>query len=863
MEISTLQARVTAVLGPTNTGKTYLAMDRMLAHGTGMIGFPLRLLARENYDRAVKVKGKNAVALITGEEKILPLGANYFICTVESMPVDKQVNFLAIDEIQMCADPDRGHVFTDRLLHARGVHETMFLGAETMRPLIRKLVDDVEFISRPRYSTLSYTGGKKTTRLPKRSAIVAFSAADVYAIAELIRRQRGGAAVVMGALSPRTRNAQVEMYQSGEVDYIVATDAIGMGLNMDVDHVAFAATHKFDGRMRRRLEPAEMAQIAGRAGRYMNDGTFGTTSDAAPVTEEVVGRIENHEFEALRKIFWRNDNPRFTSIDDLLKSLAVPPNLVGLVRAREADDEMILRQLAKDPDVTELAGHYAAVKTLWDVCQVPDFGNVMSDGHARLLAQMYSHLMSPKKTLPAEWVNRQVQRLDRVDGDIEHLTGRIAGIRTWTYVSFRSNWIDDPQHWRERTRAIEDRLSDALHDCLTLRFVDKRMAQLVRRMKETTDLLAAVKPDGDVVVEGHFVGTISGFQFLSDATPNNSDEAAAAKAIDQAAAKVLRQEIASRVIRLDAAEDCDLSLEIAESQLTGRVLWREEPIGRLVKGSHLMRPSVRPLVDDLADAPAIQRVQKRIETWFANQVSQILAPLNKLDVVNLSGAARGVAFQLKEKLGSLPRRQAVREIDALERAERQALRRAGVTIGRDNVFVEALLKPRAVNFRGLLWGLFFDIKVDLPPQGRVSIEHNRDMPEDFYQAIGYRVMGDLVIRIDMVERIASLAWEMAKKGPLIINPDLLSLAGCTIPQMVNILKLIGYIPKTVEDVTTFRYRHAGQRITKKPGEKKSGKNKRQKTGNKNSKGLVADQKKIWKEKIDENSPFAKLRQLQF
>ncbi len=862
MEISTSRTRVIAVLGPTNTGKTYLAMERMLAHATGMIGFPLRLLARENYDRAVRIKGKNAVALITGEEKILPLGANYFICTVESMPIDRRVDFLGIDEIQMCADPDRGHVFTDRLLHARGTHETMFLGAETMRPLIRQLVDDVEFMSRPRYSMLAHIGAKKTTRLPKRSAIVAFSAADVYAIAELVRRQRGGAAVVMGALSPRTRNAQVAMYQSGEVDYIVATDAIGMGLNMDVDHVAFAATHKFDGRQRRRLEPSELAQIAGRAGRYMNDGTFGITGDAAAIPENTIGRIENHEFEALKKLSWRNSNPRFTSIEDLLKSLSVPPKLQGLVRAREADDELILRQLAKDPDVAARATGYDAVKLLWDVCQVPDFGNVMSHGHAQLLAHLFTQLMTPPGKLSVDWMNGQVQRLERTDGDIEHLTGRISAIRTWTYVAFRSDWIDDPVHWRERTRDIEDRLSDALHECLTQRFVDRRTAQLMQRMKETPDLLAAVKADGDVIVEGHYVGRLSGFRFTSDAEPGNADEAVAAKAIDQAAGKALRQEIGFRIKRLEAAKDDSLALERFDDQPTCMVLWQGAPVGRLVKGGHLLRPGVQPLVGDLVDGPTRERIANRLQAWITATISGVLAPLHRLSTAELSGAARGLAFQIGEHLGSLPRKQATREIDALSRAERQALRRVGVRIGRDSVYVETLLKPKAVDMRGLLWALYHDKPVIFPPPGRVSVEVAGQVPEAFYQAIGYRVMGDLAVRIDMVERIAELAWTLGKKAPFGINPDLLSLAGCTVEQMTVILKALGYISQTREETITFRYRHP-RKVGKTDNAKQRPAKKEGKQSDRPDRRLKNKRKTAEKTVVDDDSPFAKLRELQF
>ena len=866
MEISTSRARVVAVLGPTNTGKTYLAMDRMLGHATGMIGFPLRLLARENYDRAVRVKGRNAVALITGEEKILPLGANYFICTVESMPIDRQVDFLAIDEIQMCADPDRGHVFTDRLLHARGVHETMFLGAETLRPLIRQLVPEAEFTSRPRFSTLSYIGNKKTTRLPKRSAIVAFSAADVYAIAELVRRQRGGAAVVMGALSPRTRNAQVEMYQSGEVDYIVATDAIGMGLNMDVDHVAFADTCKFDGRIRRQLEATELAQIAGRAGRYMNDGTFGVTGDAPPVSEEMVARIENHEFEAIRKICWRNPKPNFTSAEDLIKSLSVPPNLQGLVRAREADDELILRQLAKDPDIAELAEGYDAIRTLWDVCQVPDFGNVMSHGHAALVGRLYTQLMTRPHQLSDDWLEKQVGRLDRTDGDIEHLTGRISGVRTWTYVAFRSDWIADAAHWRERTRAIEDRLSDALHECLTLRFVDRRTAQLMQRLKETPDLLAAVKADGDVVVEGHFVGILDGFRFTPDAQPHNADEAVAMKAIEQAASKVLHRELADRVGRLENAADDAFDLERDGGNLTYGLLWQGELVGRLNKGAKLMKPGVTALVDELVSAPLKQRIERRLGQWIQSRITDGLASLSKLEKAELSGMARGLAFQLAENLGTLPRHRAKNEIEALEKKERRDLRSAGVRIGRESIYLESLLKPQAVEVRGLLWALFNGLPgpVSLPAPGRVSVASDTEPAKGFFDAIGYRVFSKLAIRIDMVERIAEKAWELSRKGAFIAHPDLLSLAGCGVDELAVILKRLGYRQKTIDGEIRYRFAY-GRRVAAKPETKDAPENVKAKPKKRHKPPKQkAKRPEVKPEiKVDPDSPFARLKEFQF
>lgn len=479
-------SRLTAVLGPTNTGKTHLAVERMMGHASGMIGLPLRLLAREIYERVKTEKGARDVALITGEEKIAPPNARYFVCTVEAMPVERKVSFLAIDEIQLCADPDRGHIFTDRLFHARGEHETMFLGAETMRPRLKALFDHISFVERPRFSHLSYAGSKKISRLPRRSAIVGFSADNVYSIAELIRRQRGGAAVVMGALSPRTRNAQVELYQSGEVDFMVATDAIGMGLNMDVDHIALAGLEKFDGRAFRSLRASEIAQIAGRAGRYLKDGTFGTTADAPALSEEMIERVESHEFDSVRSLQWRNRNLNFATPEALISSLEESPKVKGLTRVREADDLRALRTLAKDNDIRACLGGPAAIKTLWNVCQVPDFRKTLHDEHAKLLGEIFVRLMGHNGVIDEDWIARQVGRLDNDNGDLDTLSARIAHTRTWTFVSNRRGWLDNPTHWQERSRAIEDKLSDALHTRLTQRFIDRRTSILMRRLKMRT-----------------------------------------------------------------------------------------------------------------------------------------------------------------------------------------------------------------------------------------------------------------------------------------------------------------------------------------------------------------------------------------
>ncbi len=634
--------RLVAVLGPTNTGKTHLAIERMLGHKSGMIGFPLRLLARENYDRIVKLRGARAVALITGEEKIVPPNPSYFVCTVESMPLDRAVDFLAVDEIQLCADPERGHVFTARLLHARGLAETMFLGADTIKPLMRRLVPEFEHVSRPRFSTLAYTGHKKVTRLPRRSAVVAFAVADVFSLAELIRRQRGGTAVVLGALSPRARNAQVGMFQAGEVDYLVATDAIGMGLNMDLDHVAFARIGKFDGRGPRRLTAAEIAQIAGRAGRHMSDGTFGTTAEQGPLDGEIVEAVETHRFDPLTKLNWRNTRLHFESIDALLQSLDERPSLPGLVQARQADDHRALQALARNRDVTQLAGNRAAVRLLWDVCQIPDFRKVMTDSHTRLLAHIFTHLAGPDERLPTQWIAGQMNNLDRTDGDIDSLMARIAHIRTWTYITHRSDWVDGATSWQEQARGIEDRLSDALHERITQRFVDRRSAFLVRRLASDDELIASVSSSGEVRVEGAYVGRLEGLRFVPDAI-----DGIEMRMVNTAANRVLRGEIASRARLLAADADEAFTIDAA-----GGLRWRGGVVGRLVAGERMLTPRVEAIGGDFVEGDLREKIRQRLAAFVRTEIERRLAPLFAISGLPLGGVARGLAFQLADALGS-------------------------------------------------------------------------------------------------------------------------------------------------------------------------------------------------------------------
>ena len=777
--------RLVAVLGPTNTGKTHLAIERMLGHKSGMIGFPLRLLARENYDRIVKLKGARAVALITGEEKILPPNPSYFVCTVESMPLDRPVDFLAVDEIQLCADPERGHVFTARLLHARGLAETMLLGADTIRPLMRRLVPDFEHVGRPRFSTLSYTGHKKVTRLPPRSAVVAFAVADVFSLAELIRRQRGGTAIVLGALSPRARNAQVAMFQSGEVDYLVATDAIGMGLNMDLDHVAFARTAKFDGRGLRRLTAAELAQIAGRAGRHMSDGTFGTTADEGPLAAEIVEAVEAHRFDPLTRLNWRNTRLRFDSVGALLKSLDERPPLPGLIQAREADDHRALQALARNREVAGLAGHRGAVRLLWEVCQIPDFRKVMSDSHARLLAHIFKHLAGPDERLPGAWVAGQMANLDRVDGDIDTLMVRIAHTRTWTYITHRADWVEGATAWQERARGIEDRLSDALHDQITQRFVDRRSAFLVRRLASADALLAAVSAAGEVRVEGAYVGRLDGLRFVPDAI-----DGVEMRMLNAAANRVLRSEVAARAQLLAADADSAFAIDPA-----GLLRWRGGPVGRLVAGERMLTPRAEPLSGDFIEGEARDKIRQRLGAYVRAEIERRLAPLYAASALALGGLGRGLAFQLTEALGALPAAEVASEVAALAPADRAALGRLGVRFGVNSVYFETLLRPEALRFRGLLWAVWHGQEMPLLPPARPlakAIAIDPAVPPSFYAALGFFVAGDLALRPDRLERLAGAARRLAREGPFAADARLASIAGIEPGGLRPLLTALGY-----------------------------------------------------------------------
>jgi ATP-dependent RNA helicase SUPV3L1/SUV3 len=779
------QGRITAVLGPTNTGKTHYAIERMLAHRTGVIGLPLRLLAREVYDRIVSLRGPRVVALITGEERIVPDSAQYWVCTVEAMPTGMGCDFLAVDEIQLCADPERGHVFTDRLLHARGLHETLFLGSDTMRSAIAALVPGVQFMRRERFSELTYTGSKKISRMVTRAAIVGFSVENVYAIAELLRRQRGGAAVVMGALSPRTRNAQVELYQNGDVDYLVATDAIGMGLNLDIRHVAFSGLRKFDGRKMRMLAPNELAQIAGRAGRHTQPGTFGVTGEASPLEDEVVEAISNHSFRPVGKLFWRNAQMAFGTVDRLIASLEAPAEDEWLTRAREADDIRALKTIAAMPEMADRISGPKDVRLLWDICCVPDFRGISHAEHATLLARIYEFLHGVGR-VPDDWMARQVKRLDRTDGDIDTLSKRLAYIRTWTYVAQRSGWVDDESHWRGATRAVEDRLSDALHERLTQRFVDRRTSVLLRRLKQKEGLVADVNDKGEVTVEGEFVGRLEGFRFRQDASATPDE----AKTLRQAAVAALRPEFHLRADRFYNAPDTEF--DFTEQ---GGLMWGDQAIGKLVKGAEPLKHVAEAFVDEEAGPEVMQKVQRRLQHFIDRKVATLFEPLLAMSRDEaITGLARGFAFRLVEALGILPRAEVADDVKSLDQEARGLLRKHGVRFGQFTIFQQLLLKPAPTRLRLVLWGLASDHAEfhESPPPGLVTIPAVEGAPREYYTNSGYRLAGARAIRIDMLERLADMLRQQDSRSGFEATADMLSITGMTLDQFADLMGGLGY-----------------------------------------------------------------------
>jgi ATP-dependent RNA helicase SUPV3L1/SUV3 len=807
-----------AVLGPTNTGKTHLAVERMCAHSSGMIGFPLRLLAREVYDRVVKLKGANQVALITGEEKILPKDARWFLCTAESMPMDREFAFVALDEAQLGADPERGHVFTDRLLHARGREETMILGSEALKPMVRALLPKAEITTRPRFSTLTYVGPSKLSRLPPRSAIVAFSAEQVYAVAEMLRRMRGGAAVVMGALSPRTRNAQVAMYQAGEVDYLVATDAIGMGLNMDVDHVAFAGLSKYDGKRRRRLTPAEMAQIAGRAGRHQRDGTFGSLTlegDAlAAFRPDEIERIEGHRFDPLDFLYWRESDLDFRSLDLLIRSLERRPVRPQVRAAPEATDLAVLRLLAGDPEVRARAGGAELVGRLWAACGLPDFRKTGPEHHARLVQRLFLHLSEGDGRIPQGWYAEQVARLDNVQGDIDTLADRIAGVRTWAYIAHRADWLSDPAAMAARTREVEEKLSDALHERLTQRFVDRRTAVLMRDLgkKGAGEFPVLIDAEGEVSVGTYAIGRMQGFSFEVDPAARHADR----KMLLATAERRLAGEYEKRAAALVADTHDHFALR-TDAGLPVAILWRGHEVARLGPGKNLLSPRV--LLDrkiERVSERGREAVVTRLKDWLRDRVEGALARLRAAGRAAQDRAAppavRAILALLVDEGGVAAREAVAVAIAALDRDQRRMITRLGVKIGALDLFLPAALKPEAMRWRAALRAAADNIPMPvLPPQSSVVLA----LPEAAERArlgrLGFRAAGPQLIRVDMAERFARQAHESRAAGTGdAVDAALITSLGLQPESVAKLMRDIGFRPGTADAGWVWRGRERRQ-----------------------------------------------------
>lgn len=800
---------VKAILGPTNTGKTHLAIERMCGHASGMMGFPLRLLAREVYDRVVAYKGADQVGLITGEEKILPPHARYFLCTAESMPLEHEVAFLALDEAQMGVDDERGHVFTDRLLRARGREETMILGASSLRPLVASLLPQAEIIARPRFSTLSYAAPRKLSRLGKRSAIVCFSTEEVYAIAEMLRRQRGGAAVVMGALSPRTRNAQVAMYQSGEVDYLVATDAIGMGLNMDISHIAFASLGKFDGKRRRRLTLGEMGQIAGRAGRHQRDGSFSIVQlndRAQGFTPEEIHALEAHEYPPLTQLRWRNPALDFSSLKALVRSLEERPPRPELLRTDATIDVMVLKRLAEEEQILARARTPSQLRLLWNVCQLPDYRKIGPEQHARLILRLFGHL-SHGGCVPVDWYAAEVARLDNVQGDIDSLASRIAGIRTWTYVAHQPDWLANPAEWAARTRALEDKLSDALHDRLRQRFVDRRTSVLMRKIGADDHAHITVDTGGEVAVAGAPIGTLQGFTFTVDPTVR-SDEKKRALA---AAERMLGRELGARATALAADSPQAFSLAF-DGGRAPEICWQGDPVACLREGRSLIEPQLQ-LLTGAALLPAHLRtsILEKLDSWLATKLSAQLRPLQAVQRLarlpqsqgGLTGAGRGIAVQWIESGGCLPRGPLEGLLADIGREDRQALGQVGLRLGQMHLFSPALLKPEAIRWRLALAQLQSDLQYQmLAPlwSGRTSLDVDHALSIAVYQAAGYWVVGPRAVRVDIAERVIDLLRHQSSgRAPFVPSPQAMSMAGLGPVEFAGLMIAIGYRPRAVEN----------------------------------------------------------------
>ena len=791
--------QILAILGPTNTGKTFLAIERMLEYGNGVIGFPLRLLAREVYDKIVLKIGYERVALVTGEEKIIPPKAYYYLCTVESMPQDINFEFAAIDEIQMCADPERGHIFTDRLMNYRGDKLTMFLGSDTIKKLLTELVPETEFIYRERLSKLTYSGYKKISRIKPRSAIIAFSVDDVYALAEFVRRQKGGAAVVMGSLSPKTRNSQVEIYQSGDVDFLIATDAIGMGINMDIDNVYFSGLKKYDGKKIRDLRDSEIGQISGRAGRYMNDGSFGTTGDCERLTDEQIDKVENHRFDDVLNIFWRNSNLDFTSSQNLIQSLSVRPPQNDLQRNKDLIDETTFRFLVSEKSNLNFNNHQHFVKLLWECCQIPDFTKSSYNEHTDIIYKVFSFLSSDKGKITNDWMKQQLSNLNNYEGNIDSLANRISYIRTWSYVSNKSNWVENADYWIAKTKEIEDRLSEKLHEELSKSFVDKRISVLSRGLKQDIELNTKIIDTNKIYINEHYIGKINGLKIELDYSSTNLDTDI--KSLKKAARSGAQQELKNRIEKIINHQEL---LELKEDL---KIYWQDSKIAEIKPGKNYLNPIIKLFIDDTLEDNDFSNLKLTIENWIEKEKQKYLSDLISIEKTSLKNSlARGLAYQLFENNGVLNRETASNMIKNLNKEERYELRKKGIKIGKYHIYQPRMIRPNAIKFKTILWKCFNSTKeMSYPNFGINFLKNFKNKNKNFLRICGFETFGNFIIRVDILERLFIEIINRSKDYKFKLDSKILNLLGCTKDDFVNFIKLIGYKVINEENEPEFKY----------------------------------------------------------
>ena len=795
------QNKITAVLGPTNTGKTFLAIETMLSFDSGMIGFPLRLLAREVYDKIIKKVSLDKVALITGEEKIIPTNAKYFLCTVESMPIDKHLDFVGIDEIQMCSDHERGHVFTDRLLNLRGEKLTMFMGSSIIKNIVNKLGEDTEFINRNRLSKLSYVGHKKISRINRKTAIIAFSTEEVYAIAELVRRQKGGAAIVMGSLSPKTRNSQVELYQSGDVDFLVATDAIGMGINMDLENVFFSNLKKFDGKKLRKLSLSEIGQIAGRAGRYLNDGNFGITGDCKDITAEDVDLIENHKFEEIKVLFWRNSNLNFSNSTSLIKSLDEKPNKGWLRKIHECEDEKVLKYFLKDMKSHNINNDNKSLKLLWECCQIPDFVKKTYGNHLEVVSKVFYFLNKKEGKITNDYMRLQLMKLDKLEGNVDSLSNRIANVRTWSYVSNKINWVENQNYWIEKTKLLEDRLSDRLHEELTKTFIDKRASVLARGLKQDMEFKTEIMEDDKVIINEQFIGSLKGLRFEMDLKVGALETDI--KSLKKTARQTVGPELKKRI---QSIIDTGL-IEIKEDF---KIYWRNFPVAKLEAGKDYLNPEFFLIVDDILEKHDKQKLSNFIEKWIKEKINFVLKSL--FDLKNLkesNSSIKALAYQLYENNGVIKRENVTDYLKNLEQEERKILRDLGVKFGRYHVFLFKLLKPEAVSLRILLWKNFHQKYFNLNPPtfGLNFLDDKNIKNKNFMLLCGFENFENYFIRIDILERLFVLIINANpdKDKEIKLIPEMMNLIGCNKEKFKKLIEKMNYKTYEKDNDLYFKY----------------------------------------------------------